>query len=176
MLTRRKALYAGAAGIAVLALDRLVRPHDVKAATVYEVTHTDEEWHKLLTPAEYNITRQQGTELPESSPLTHLYARGIYRCVDCGLDLFKSDTKFDSGTGWPSFYAPILKNHVKEIADHSDGMDRTEVECARCGAHLGHVFNDGPQPTGLRYCMDGGALQFIPEKDLAAAKPAGGGK
>jgi peptide-methionine (R)-S-oxide reductase len=128
------------------------------------VTHTDAEWHKLLTPEEYNITRQQGTEAPESSPLTHLHAKGVYRCVDCGLDLFRSDTKFDSGTGWPSFYAPLIKSHVKEVSDTSDGMERSEVRCARCGAHLGHVFNDGPRPTGLRYCMDGVALQFVPDK------------
>ncbi len=133
------------------------------------VKHTDAEWQKLLTPAEYNITREQGTEAPESSPLTHLHAKGIYRCVDCGLDLFRSDTKFDSGTGWPSFWAPIDKTHVQIASDHTLGMERDEVHCARCGAHLGHVFNDGPQPTGLRYCMDGVALQFVPD---AAEKPA----
>ncbi len=128
------------------------------------VTHTDAEWRKMLTPEEYRITRQQGTELPESSPLTHLYAKGVYRCVDCGLTLFKSDTKFDSGTGWPSFWAPIEKSKVTTSTDTSDGMSRDEVHCPRCGAHLGHVFNDGPQPTGLRYCMDGVALQFVPDK------------
>ena len=126
----------------------------------------------MLTPEEYRITREQGTEMPESSPLTHLYAKGTYRCVDCGLTIFKSDTKFDSGTGWPSFWAPIDKTHVKTVTDNSDGMTRDEVRCPRCGAHLGHVFNDGPQPTGLRYCMDGVALQFVPDK-VADAKVDG---
>jgi peptide-methionine (R)-S-oxide reductase len=129
-----------------------------------KVTHTDAEWKKLLTPAEYNITREQGTEVPESSPLTHLHAKGVYRCVDCGLDLFKSDTKFDSGTGWPSFWAPIAKDRIAISKDDSVGMTRDEVHCPRCGAHLGHVFDDGPQPTGLRYCMDGVALQFVADK------------
>ena len=129
--------------------------------TLKPVVRTDAQWRSLLTPEQYSVTRQQGTEAPEASPLTHIHTKGIYRCVDCGLDVFRSETKFDSGTGWPSFYAPIVKSHVKEVVDSTIGMERTEVRCARCGAHLGHVFNDGPPPTGLRYCMDGVALQFV---------------
>jgi len=127
----------------------------------YKVTHTDAEWRKLLTPAQYNILREAGTEPPFTSPLLNEHRKGIFNCAGCALPLFSSTTKFDSGTGWPSFYAP-LPHAVDEQNDNSLGMDRTEVHCSQCGSHLGHMFPDGPRPTGLRYCMDGLALRFTP--------------
>ncbi|HEV7860251.1 MAG TPA: peptide-methionine (R)-S-oxide reductase MsrB, partial [Pyrinomonadaceae bacterium] len=118
------------------------------------------EWKRLLTPEQYYITRQKGTEAPYSSPLNKIHDKGTFLCVSCELPLFSSSTKFDSQTGWPSFYAPIDKRNVHEEVDKSLGETRTEVLCARCEAHLGHVFDDGPKPTGLRYCMNGVALKF----------------
>lgn len=130
-------------------------------AAAYEVSHTDAEWRSILTPAQYYVLRQQGTEAPFSSPLLNEHRNGIFACAGCALPLFSSKTKFKSGTGWPSFYAP-LPNAVLTSEDNSMGMERTEVHCRRCGSHLGHVFPDGPPPTGLRYCMNGVALTFIP--------------
>ncbi|MDD2704455.1 MAG: peptide-methionine (R)-S-oxide reductase MsrB [Acidocella sp.] len=130
-------------------------------AAPYEVTHSDAEWRKLLTPGQYDILRRQGTEPAFSSPLLNEHRAGVFACAGCALPLFSSRTKFDSGTGWPSFYAP-LPDAVLTSDDTSLGMDRTEVHCRRCGGHLGHVFPDGPPPTGLRYCMDGLALVFTP--------------
>jgi peptide-methionine (R)-S-oxide reductase len=130
-------------------------------AAQYEVTHTDAEWRKLLTPGQYYILRQQGTEPPFSSSLLNEHRDGVFSCAGCALPLFSSKTKFDSGTGWPSFYEP-LTNAVLTSDDASLGMERTEVHCRRCGGHLGHVFPDGPPPTGLRYCMDGLAMEFTP--------------
>ncbi len=129
-------------------------------AASFEVTHTDAEWRTLLNSAQYNILRQRGTEPPFSSPLDHEKRPGIYDCAGCDQPAFSSHTKFDSGTGWPSFWKP-LRGAVLESDDHSMGMDRTEVRCSRCGGHLGHVFDDGPKPTGLRYCMNGVALKFV---------------
>ena len=126
-----------------------------------KVIKTKEEWKRLLTPEQFYITRQKGTEAPYSSPLNKVYERGVFECVCCGLSLFSSKTKFDSHTGWPSFWAPIAKEHVREEVDNSLSETRTEVLCARCDAHLGHVFDDGPEPTGLRYCMNGVALKFV---------------
>ncbi len=126
-----------------------------------KVVKTNEEWKKILTPEQYRVTREAGTERPYTSPLTDLEDQGTYACVCCDLPLFTSETKFHSGTGWASFYAPIKKINVLENEDNSLGVTRTEVLCNRCDAHLGHVFDDGPKPTGLRYCMNGVALKFI---------------
>ncbi len=127
----------------------------------FEVTHTDAEWKKILSPQAYDVLRQQGTEAPWSSPLEYEHRKGIYSCAGCDLAAFSSDTKFESGTGWPSFWRP-LPNAIGTTVDRSMFETRTEVHCRRCGGHLGHVFDDGPKPTGLRYCMDGVALKFKP--------------
>jgi len=126
---------------------------------------TDAEWQASLTPAQYQILRQHATEPRGSSPLNQEKREGTFKCAGCGQPLFTSDTKYDSGTGWPSFYGPLSGDAVGETVDRSYGMTRTEVHCASCGGHLGHVFPDGPKPTGLRYCMNGAALDFTPEKD-----------
>ena len=128
---------------------------------IKRVVKTNEEWKKILTAEQYEITREKGTEAPYTSPLTDNHEKGVFHCVCCDLPLFDSSTKFDSGTGWPSFYKPISKANVREETDKSLPEVRTEVLCARCDAHLGHVFDDGPKPTGLRYCMNGVALKFV---------------
>jgi peptide-methionine (R)-S-oxide reductase len=128
----------------------------------FEVTKTDAEWRSILTPAQYDVLRQEVTEPPGSSPLLHEHREGIFACAGCELPLFRSETKYDSGTGWPSFWSPIA-GAVGTRSDRTLWMERTEVHCRRCGGHLGHVFKDGPPPTGLRYCMNGLALKFVPK-------------
>jgi peptide-methionine (R)-S-oxide reductase len=131
-----------------------------KAEQTFEVTKSDAEWRRALTPEQYRVLREHGTERAGTSPLDKEYGKGTFLCAGCELALFASDTKFDSRTGWPSFYAP-LDNAVGTTSDRSFFTVRTEVHCRRCGGHLGHVFDDGPRPTGLRYCMNGAALKFV---------------
>lgn len=157
MTMNRRTLIAAAAGSAAswLALS-------ASAAQPFEVVRSDAEWRRRLAPDAYRVLRQQGTELPGSSPLDREKRAGLFGCKGCGLPLFSSRTKFESGTGWPSFYAP-LRDAVRTRADNSLMMRRTEVVCRRCGGHLGHVFDDGPPPTGKRYCMNGVAMIFRPD-------------
>ena len=132
-----------------------------------EVTLSDEEWRERLTPEQYEILRKHGTERPFTGKYVHVKDDGTYRCAGCGSELFRSDTKFDSGTGWPSFYEPANTENIELRSDRSFGMVRTEVLCKRCGGHLGHVFDDGPRPTGLRYCINSCALDLSTEPDAS---------
>jgi peptide-methionine (R)-S-oxide reductase len=154
---RRDFVFLGSAGL----LAACVSPSGAASSQHFEVTHSEAEWRRLLTPEQYAVLRQEGTERAFSSPLDKEKRRGTFLCAGCGLELFSSTTKFDSGTGWPSFWAPIDKA-VGTTRDVSLGVVREAVHCRRCGGHLGHVFDDGPPPTGRRYCMNGVALQFKP--------------
>jgi peptide-methionine (R)-S-oxide reductase len=161
MLTRRWLLTGSALGLAALAGYRLLRPGTPQAEEVFEVAYSDADWRKRLTADQYSVLRQEGTERPFTSPLLDEHRKGNFACAGCDLDLFSSETKFESGTGWPSFWKP-LDNAVGETSDTSFLMERTAVHCRRCGGHLGHVFDDGPPPTGMRYCMNGVAMTFKP--------------
>lgn len=149
---RRRIFLAGLMGSAAFG---------ASAQTAFEVTKTDGEWKKILSPEAYDVLRHEGTEAPYTSPLNKEHRKGVFACAGCGLNLYSSETKFESRTGWPSFWKP-LPNAVGTSEDRSLFMVRTEVHCRRCGGHLGHVFKDGPPPTGLRYCMNGVAMTFKP--------------
>lgn len=168
----RRIFLTTAAGLAGFAALRWLgfsnaRAADDKAAQKFEVQKSDAEWKKQLTAEQYQILRKEGTERPNASPLNKEHRKGIFACAGCDLPLFSSETKFESGTGWPSFYQPLEKA-VGENKDTTFGMTRTEIHCSRCGGHLGHVFDDGPKPTGLRYCMNGYAMTFKPADSSAS--------
>jgi len=158
----RRVILTSSSVLAVIKFRRL-RPVDANASPAehYAVTHTDVEWRKMLNPTAYNVLRDSGTEPPFTSALLHEEKAGVFDCAGCALPLYASRAKYDSGTGWPSFW-DHLPTAIQTSDDDSFGMSRTEVHCRQCGGHLGHVFTDGPQPTGLRYCMNGVALNFTP--------------
>ena len=179
-LTRRAFVFAGSAAVAYGLLRRIEpveakegAPKEVKiaqfsaagqpqeVAVLPVVVKTDAEWKQQLSPGAFEVTRRAGTERAYSGQYWNLHDKGLYRCICCDTALFNSDTKFESGTGWPSFWQPIAKENVREDSDYSLGMARTAVSCRRCDAHLGHVFDDGPRPTGLRYCMNSVSLRFV---------------
>ncbi|HEX2842643.1 peptide-methionine (R)-S-oxide reductase MsrB [Hyphomicrobium sp.] len=161
MLSRRNLTLSGL-GVALAATG--LRRSPATAAEQFPVSKPEAEWKAELTPAQYDTLRGHGTERPGSSPFDKIYAAGEYRCAGCGQPLFSSETKYDSGTGWPSFYTPFEKA-VGFSTDHKLASPRTEVHCSRCGGHLGHVFDDGPPPTGKRYCMNGVAMTFTPHSE-----------
>ena len=152
--TRRSLLLATTAGVSAIAADR--------SAPTFEIMRTDEEWKKLLTPEQYYVLRREGTERAGTSPLNREKRAGIFHCAGCDLPVYSSKTKFESGTGWPSFWEAI-ENSVGTRSDRSFFMTRTEVHCRRCGGHLGHIFDDGPPPTGKRHCINGVAMKFKAE-------------
>ncbi|KQV81473.1 peptide-methionine (R)-S-oxide reductase MsrB [Rhizobium sp. Root1220] len=160
MLNRRQLLLN--AGLAGVGLRLGIGQGAAMAGDGYAVVHSEAEWRKLLTADQYAVLRQEGTERPYTSPLLHEKRKGNFACAGCEQDVFASSTKFDSGTGWPSFWAPLNNQAIGTTRDTSYGMVREAVHCSRCGGHLGHLFDDGPKPTGLRYCLNGLALKFHP--------------
>lgn len=162
-MDRRMFIKLATGGAGILAVPQLFMAQAMAAERIEKISKADAEWKKLLTPAQYEVLRQEGTESPFTSPLNHEKRSGTYACVACGLPLFPSKFKFDSGTGWPSFY-DVLTGHVVTKTDYKLVLPRIEYHCARCGGHHGHVFKDGPAPTGLRYCNNGVALKFITER------------
>jgi peptide-methionine (R)-S-oxide reductase len=167
-MTRRAMLLGAAGTVAMFSIFKWGSSSDAAPAGKFEIEKSDAEWRKLLTSAQYDVLRNHGTERAGTSPLNHEKRKGTFACAGCDLPLFSSDTKYESGTGWPSFWQP-LADAVGTSTDKAFFMTRTEVHCRRCGGHLGHVFEDGPKPTGLRYCMNGVALKFTP---AAASGPA----
>ncbi|HUX62535.1 peptide-methionine (R)-S-oxide reductase MsrB [Sulfuricella sp.] len=163
-MDRRTFIKLATGGASILALPQLFMSAQAMAAErIEKISKTDAEWKKLLTPAQYDVLRREGTEAPFTSPLDHEKRSGTYVCTACELPHFPSKFKFDSGTGWPSFY-DVLPGHIETRTDYKLVLPRTEYHCARCGGHHGHVFKDGPAPTGLRYCNNGVALKFIADK------------
>ncbi len=160
MMNRRTFTLAGTSALTVATVG-LQTSHAETKKKVFNVMKSPEEWRSILTPEQYYVLREHGTERAFTSPLDKTYAEGVYRCAGCGQALFTSDTKYDSGTGWPSFWKPI-DGAIGTSIDRGFFMTRTEVHCSNCGGHLGHVFNDGPRPTGQRYCMNGVAMTFVP--------------
>lgn len=159
-MVNRRTVLVGASALALVLVGRFSMSVQAGAAqTDFAIQHSDEEWRTLLTPEQYHILREEGTERAGSSPLLDVHRDGVFACAGCGNELYSSDTKYESHTGWPSFWAPI-DGAVGTRQDRSFFMARVEAHCSRCGGHLGHVFNDGPRPTGLRYCMNGLAMVF----------------
>jgi peptide-methionine (R)-S-oxide reductase len=171
----RRLLLAGGGAAALLVGMRWLGTGAGEAAGRFEIEKSDSEWRRLLSKSQYEVLRLHRTETPGSSPLNHEKRKGSYACAGCELPLFASETKYDSGTGWPSFYRP-LPNAIGTKADYALLVPRTEVHCRRCGGHLGHVFKDGPPPTGLRYCINGVALIFTPDPAASFLSPLSAGR